>query len=269
MAFRAISTTQTSSVRSLREDIFGMPVDLPKKLKEDAIVEALLEIRFESDDIGEIVVGRLNDLEIWKDLPTQRLSNADIPEFIRDNDNRLRFSPVIERRSDEFAVRIGSKVLSLHVYAPYPGWDELQDKLAHVIKELFAKLDNLRIVRLGLRYINLIESDRHKTEGINDLDLSLQVENEDISDGLNVSYRRKPSDKHIVLTRVASPDFINASDLPEDVVAVIDVDVFTPTGYEESEQAEVHQWLFDAHLFEKQAFFQLLPDELVEELLEE
>ncbi len=246
-----------------------MSVDLPKKLKEDAIVEALLEVRFESDDIGEIVIGRLNDFSLWNDFQSQRLPHADIPEVIRESDPNLRYSSIIERRGDNTAVRIGPRSISFHAYAPYIGWDELSRKLEAVVSELFAKLKNLRILRLGLRYINLIEKSRHKVNAISSLELSLEVANKKVVDGLNISFQHQVSDQHIVMTRVASPQFIMAANLPEDVSSVIDVDVFTPGGYSGTDLGSVSEWISNAHVFEKAAFFQLLPKDLVEELREE
>jgi hypothetical protein len=47
---------------------------LPKKLKDDSITEALLEIRFTSSDLDEVVVGRLSDFSGWEAYSKQRMS---------------------------------------------------------------------------------------------------------------------------------------------------------------------------------------------------
>jgi hypothetical protein len=46
---------------------------LPQKLKNDAIVEAIFEIRFDTSTILEVLIGRLADLVPWNGFKQQRL----------------------------------------------------------------------------------------------------------------------------------------------------------------------------------------------------
>ncbi|MBT3054926.1 MAG: TIGR04255 family protein [Candidatus Thiodiazotropha sp. (ex Codakia orbicularis)] len=246
-----------------------MPLDLPKKLKEDAIVEAVLEVRFESNDIGEVVVGRLTDLGNWKGFNFQSLPNADIPDIIRVNDPRLKFVPTVEGRSDRYAVRIGARVISYHVYEPYPGWRDLQHDLNSIIHEIYNRLTDLRVTRLGLRYINLINSKRHNLTDISQLELNINVAGRNIQQGINLAFGQQKSEYHLVMTRVASPEFISGTELSKDVVCAIDVDVFTNDDFKEEREEAVQRWVSEAHNYEKEAFFQLLPDDLITELAEE
>jgi len=65
---------------------FAMTSDLPQLLKQDAIIESLLELRFEHSQVGEVVVGRLAAAQEWSDYHSQRLPFSDLPQSIRDAD---------------------------------------------------------------------------------------------------------------------------------------------------------------------------------------
>ena len=80
-----------------------MPV-LPEKLKNDAIAEAVCEVRFECEEsvsLPEIVVGRLAEFETWRDYQKVRLPISDIPVSIRYQDPNLKNQPVLELREEQ------------------------------------------------------------------------------------------------------------------------------------------------------------------------
>jgi len=242
----------------------------PKKIKNDAIVEALLEIKFDSDDLNEVIVGRLSDLALWSNYTSTRLNVSNIPEAIRDSDTNLRYEPVIERKSQDSlnTVKIGSHVISYHVYAPYPGWETFLPKLISIIESLYDKTTNLTVRRLGLRYINFIRSTKHYLHGINELSLKVLLQDEQVSEGINLAYFTKHSDQHGVLLRLASPEFVDAIK-PEDTVCVADVDVFTPNEFSTQNLQVVKDWISSAHKIEKESFFSLIPSDVLEKLKQE
>jgi len=245
-----------------------MSAVLPTKLKDDAIVEALLEIQFDSDDLGEIVIGRLTDFDLWNGYSVARLSAANIPENIRDADPSLRFQPVIERRSqDERSnVRIGSHVLSYHVYVPYPGWVDFKPRLDAIVEELFNKMTNLQVTRLGFRYINYLQSGKHHIGTSKDLSLNIQLGGQSIVSGFNLSYIDAPSKHHYVLTKVASPDFVEVNQRPVDLVCAADIDVFSTKDFVTDNLSDVVSWIDEAHTIEKEAFFCLFEQSTINKL---
>ena len=97
------------------------------KLRDDPIVEVILDVRFSASELQEVLVGRLSDIEIWRSLAKARLPAASLPEPLRAMNAALQFMPTIEIRgvTGIGAVRIGGNVLSLHFLHPYDGWDEL------------------------------------------------------------------------------------------------------------------------------------------------
>lgn len=248
-----------------------MPTNLPVKLKNDAIAEALFEIQFESDELGEVIIGRLSDSEDWNGYSTTRLGTSNIPETLRDSDPKLRFQPVIERRAEDGSgtVRIGSHVISFHTYAPYPGWANFEPKLLSMINLLVDKTTNLRVSRLGFRYVNFLQSGLHNLNSISDLTLKIELKDLRLTDGINLAYLTTSTDSHNVMLKVATSNFVNLDTVPNDLVCIADVDVFSPAQYEVNDSDSISQWLNQAHDIEKSSFFSLFPDALVEELKEE
>lgn len=69
---------------------------VPKKLKNDSIVDAICELRFDCKELREapeLVVGFLASNSAWRGFERQKLPAADIPEQIRTTDPNLQNQP--------------------------------------------------------------------------------------------------------------------------------------------------------------------------------
>lgn len=244
----------------------------PKKLKEDAILEALCELRLQAPPNipEEVVIGRLIDCGPWKDWQLKRLPNSDIPYAIRQAEEGLRYQPTVELRKDggDRLVKVGPSSFSYHFVGNYPGWDVVKRELDEAVEALFLRISGLTVKRLGLRYVNGMDSERHRVNSVADLDLSVCVGGETVESSLNLNFARVSSDVHTVMTRVASKEFVKGQ-LGGSVSTVIDIDVFTPSSFESSDQNQIKGWVEQAHDFEKDAFFALLSDEHVDYLREQ
>jgi uncharacterized protein (TIGR04255 family) len=146
---------------------------IPKKLKNDAIVEAVVEIRFSTTTIPEILFGRLADYGPWKNFKQQRLPVYEVPPPWRQADPNLRFLPIFELSGDQRSVRIGPHVISYHRAAPYVGWQQFRLELDETISGLFETAKGLVIHRLGLRHLNALRPDVHDIKSVSDLDLEI------------------------------------------------------------------------------------------------
>jgi hypothetical protein len=62
---------------------------IPAKLKDDAIVEAVLEVRFDMTTIPEVVLGRLADCPSWKGFEQGRMPTYEIQAILRQADRRV------------------------------------------------------------------------------------------------------------------------------------------------------------------------------------
>jgi uncharacterized protein (TIGR04255 family) len=244
--------------------------DLPKKLKRDAIMEALLEIRFETSQVGEVLVGRLASSVLFEGYNVSRLPIASFPVEVRDSDPNLRFQPTLQLLSPvpSELVKIGPHVISLHVLAPYPGWTVLSERLGALVDMLFETVNDVSLNRLGLRYINAITPD-HEVNRISDLQFAVKLGGQEISSELVFSHRFKEDNKIHGTLSLATPSFVNGPNLPNECAAFVDIDIFTPQALGKTERQAVLQWVERAHSAEKQAFFRLFSDAQIAKLKEE
>ena len=125
---------------------------IPKKLKKDAIVEAICEIRFESSEMPEIVAGTISTLQSLKSFTKKRLPIADIPTPIRLSDPNLKYQAFIEivAPDNQEIIKIGGNSVSIHLSAPYPGWDIFLQKMEQHFSPLFSALTDFTVTRVGL-----------------------------------------------------------------------------------------------------------------------
>jgi uncharacterized protein (TIGR04255 family) len=242
---------------------------LPKKLKKDAIAEALCEVRFECDEVPELVVGKLGSHDAWRGYRTQRLPVADVPTSIRQTNPSLRHQPILEAQAPDGSriVKIGSSVISYHVLAPYCGWEAFREELGSALNFVFSSLTSFKATRLGFRYINLLTTQDHQIASVTDLSLSISVAGKPFQPPFNLNYQSQRSSEHVALVRVASPEFVSGR-VGRVLDALIDVDVSTPAGFETNDLALATDWIQRAHQFEKEEFFTLIPPVILEQLVE-
>lgn len=241
---------------------------LPAKLKDDAILEALLELRFETITFPEVFLGRLVDHKSWKSFTQRRLPAYEIPSQLRQSDPNLRYTPTIELigANSKAALRIGPSVISYHRVSPYVGWQTFKPELLQVVESLFATAENLKVNRMGLRYLNSLTRDRHNIGSIGDLHLRLQIADEDIINSVNINFSTSSGDNSLCTVRIATKEFVQGT--PQDTSVFIDVDVFTKEGFMTSDRAEVDEWIEFAHAHEKTEFFHLFTQETIDKLKE-
>jgi uncharacterized protein (TIGR04255 family) len=243
---------------------------IPTKLKNDAIVEVAFEIRFTTSTIPEVLFGRISEFGPWVDFSQSSLPISQIPLTVRQADPNLRFQPIFAmiNEGDKRAVRVGSNTIAYTRGMPYVGWERLKLELRQVIDALFEKAQKLRVERLGLRYLNALRRDLHGIQSITDLDLSLEIENERISDHVNINLTFDPAGDTTCTVRIATPEFVQGL-VPPGTSVYVDVDVFTnEEGFVTTDRNFVESWIERAHQREKEQFFRLLPPSTIESLRE-
>jgi len=242
---------------------------VPDKLKQDAIVEAVFEARFDTTTLQEILFARIADHPAWGAFEQRRLQASEIPSFVREADPNLRYQPAFElaQPSQNRALRIGAHVLSYHRTAPYVGWATFQPELDALIAVLFEKADQLGITRLGFRYINALRSDVHGIRGLSDLDLTFTVAEDTVVKSVNVNFTTPVSEDALCTVRLATSDLIQGV-VPPNTSLLVDVDVFTKERYTTASEKAVRDWVEVAHKNEKEQFFRLLKIGTIEALKE-
>lgn len=150
---------------------------LPIKLRNEPLIEAIFEIRFESSssDAGSILPGLLfrniSTVEKIEGLPI-----AQIPKEIRDNDPNLRFAPINKLNCSDFVVNVGDRSVSILFNYTYPGWNDFKGKIIEVMMILSDANIITTVERYSLRYINLLPADSIQ-EQISLVNLDVMVAN--------------------------------------------------------------------------------------------
>ncbi|HEV7344249.1 MAG TPA: TIGR04255 family protein [Devosia sp.] len=243
----------------------------PDRLQINPVIEALCELRFDSEEsssLPELVVSRLADAPGWSSGQMTRLPLAEFPPQIREQDPNLRDQPTLEVRlpgSPEFAVKIGPRVVSYHCLGNYPGWNALRPGISGMIEQLFKSVKSARVRRVGLRYINLL-SFEHGVESVADLDCDVMVGGSALTHALNLNYQ-KHGETFSSMVRIATPEFVQTA-VNRSYSALIDIDVFNRDHVSFSSPANILDYVEQGHNFEKDRFFELMPDSVVAKMNE-
>ncbi|MEA1988717.1 MAG: TIGR04255 family protein [Pseudomonadota bacterium] len=158
-----------------------MPI--PKKITPNPVVEAVVELRFDTNIPSEAVLGVVYPvLQEIINGEFEKLPILQLPEHVRMNDHNLKFAPHFKFKNDSYQVNIGPRVLAIVAVQPYKGWEEYSP----LINKILSSFDDLNIIRtisrLGVRYIDFFndidinEKLKFKVQGfpytLNDLTLS-------------------------------------------------------------------------------------------------
>lgn len=102
---------------------------LPKKLGKEPLVEAIFEMRFDSQfPVSTIWPGIL-----YSSLPGEKtmeqLPSLSIPKEIRDSDPNFAFVPVCRISWGNYWILIGDRVFAVATKIPYTGWDDFKSHI--------------------------------------------------------------------------------------------------------------------------------------------
>ena len=108
--------------------------DLPLRISPDAILEAIIEVRFELQTLPEIFLGQVLGSSALQGLRPIRLPQADIPASARESDVSFRYQPSYQLEGAGELVRVGSNMLSIHGLPPYRGWESFRPPAMEIIR---------------------------------------------------------------------------------------------------------------------------------------
>lgn len=243
-----------------------MTRELPTRINPDAILEAIVEIRFGVMELPEIFLGRLLSSSVFRELTPTRLPQADIPVSARESDASLRFQPIFQLEGEGELVRVGTNALSIHILPPYWGWVKFKNRVEEIIRCGWTECGQPPLERCGLRYVNALTRTKHGVHNIDDLNLEVSVAGENLVDVV-VSFMSQDDSHTEALVRVASIKHVQG-EVPEDSSFVVDVEVRTTADISDWNGADILLWLEKAHEIEKSHFFNLLPETIVDRLEE-
>lgn len=232
----------------------------PTKITPDPIIDAVVELRFDSSVPADAILGMLFAQVKPKYKDFKKLPIADFPEEIRVNDPNLRFNPYYQCEVDSYRLNIGPRVISLANTGSYAGWKE---NYYPELKEVLGCLEKSGIVdnfkRLGIRYIDFFELNI-----FDKINLSISLHNEPL-DALQQTFNAvfKNGD---YLTRVQVVNNVNAKvNKTEKSGSIIDTDT-----YVEREEGfsfnDTDKMMDQCHELSVNFFFDLLKQEFLDTL---
>ena len=118
-------------------------MNLPRNLKSCPIIDALVEIRFETTLNPNAVFGLIYGALI-NDYPgeVESLPILQVPEVVRINDPALKFKPLYKIINKEVVIQIGNDMLSISSAIPYIGWETFQNHISKIINVVYEKKNN-------------------------------------------------------------------------------------------------------------------------------
>jgi uncharacterized protein (TIGR04255 family) len=192
------------------------------------------EICFDLPVVPEVVIGRLSDVQAWANFSLNRLPSADMPHQMRMMDELALHAPSYELTSGEAELlRIGPNSLSYHRMAPYPGWSQQSSALKQVVENLFKAIQGIKLLRLGLRYINALNGPDHKINSAADLALKIVAGEGEmiVPTSFALNYRQHRQSEHVEQVQVATPDYVQSQVGQPEFSVIVDIDIFTPDSH--------------------------------------
>jgi uncharacterized protein (TIGR04255 family) len=242
---------------------------LPRKLKKDALVEVLFEVRFSTSALPEVFIGKLIAAlsALQSGMLIERLPMADVPAPIRKSDPNFAYQPTIQIKNKDGnrIARISEMVASWHALSAYPGWQTFIKEIEKFNKALAASVEGITVDRFGLRYLNFLNAQDHNVRGLSDVTIDVAIGKTVLDAPLNVQYQRTTNGQTLAV-RVATPEYVQPG--RTDFSVFIDLDVYSQPG-EKLRLEQTMKWVKTAHISIKQQFFALLKEEVLQSLVEE
>lgn len=130
---------------------------LPNKISPCPIIEAVFEIRFESDLPDDAIFGVIYSVFREKYRKVEQLPILQLPQIVRTQDPNLIYAPHYRLSKENSVIQIGPKIFSLANVGEYMGWDSF----FKLIEETYSKVENTGVIsslnRIALRYINIFQ----------------------------------------------------------------------------------------------------------------
>ncbi|MCX6733278.1 MAG: TIGR04255 family protein [Candidatus Peregrinibacteria bacterium] len=235
---------------------------IPKEISPCPIIEAVIEIRFESTFPSEAVFGILYQ-EYRATYPEiEKLPILQLPEQIRDSDENLKYQPHYKILSDKFIFQIGPRVISLgcrieNEKQSYIGWA----KFSAQIYAILDKLTDLKVIseykRLGIRYINHFNLDIFAKS-------TLKIETPMVRDGTVVGFETN-EDIFTSRVQITNKGTLTIGGKTKKIGSLIDVDTSTMK-LKDCKLNEIKKYIEKGRNVEKKLFFELLKDDYTQTL---
>lgn len=240
---------------------------IPKRLKEDALVNVLFEIRFSSENntFSSIMPGILfTELSLKNSF---RTPHFEIPEVVRQQNVDFKYLPLVGFSWGDYNILIGDNVLLLAVNSRYPGWETFKKHIC-TLMDIVKKHDLISIVeRFSLKYVDIIEYP--STEDIGEhLNMSVSLGDENyLGPYLNLRSEKQEGDAVIIIqlagqARAEGPEIKTREGFMIDIDCIINKQNLSFEDFIQSFESE----LDSLHNKNKSVFFNFLTDKALDNL---
>jgi len=230
---------------------------LPIKISPCPLIEASIEIRFDSRIPSDAVFGVLYS-RFQEEFPTlEKLPILQLPEEIRIKDPNLQFQPYYKLINDNIVLQIGPKVITIGCINEYIGWSNFSRIVKNNLKKTKDSKIIARVTRFGLRYINYF-----------DLDIMDKINMQLTADKLSLK-------KVFIKTSVMNKKFANTLQIANNASmkrkgvtvrgSIIDID-FSISNPKYDILPNLAEIIEDAHTEEKKLFYSLLKEDFIAQL---
>lgn len=230
-------------------------LELPKSIEKCPIIDALVEIRFDTSVPSSAIFGIIYNELKDKYKNVENLPILQLPESVRNSDPNLKFKPFYRISNDKFVVQIGPDVLTIGSYPIYQGWDVFSKEIFNIIE----KLNDLNIIdsfyRLALRYINFFEENIFRN-----IDLKILMRNNEIE--YKNTVLRTEIEHNLFKSSVQIANNANHSGRNG---SIIDIDTHLEHNLQDFFNCK-EELLNNAHYSEKQLFYSLLNKSFLKKL---
>lgn len=137
-----------------------------KKYKSSPIIEAVCEFRLSQDSKWDLTVPGLIYEKVRKDFPEKKqkslMPGIEISTSEKGIDKKImQFERIQFLSEDEKRlIQIDDRLLTINCLKPYPSWNEFKPMIEKIYNSMLEVVDAKGFERLGLRYINRIETPR-------------------------------------------------------------------------------------------------------------
>lgn len=238
---------------------------LPKRLRIQPIVDAVVEIRFSADLDASLLLPGLLVQKLGSGLKVEKLPLADMPEFVRQQQEELRFQPLVRVVDTNYLYLVGSNSLVVGCRVPYRGWEDFKgqvDLVCTILKDCGICKE---ILRYSIKYVDLLDYAAPNVIFANML-LSVEVAGVRATDyAFNVSVQVPDGDflHAINIGAPANITFLTGETKAGTVVSVDTISLTPPRPYSEFYNNR-HELLDGIHAINKQKFFDCLKDNALE-----
>ncbi|TSA37625.1 MAG: TIGR04255 family protein [Porphyromonadaceae bacterium] len=231
-----------------------MPI--PKRIDTDPIIEAIVEIRFETSVPSSAAFGLIyNEIkDLFTGTPVALPLNQ-LPEYLRENDPNLKYQPIYRIDASRFVFQVGPRMIGFVCKDPYVGWDQFWV----IIKDAFHKVAKSTFIqhfdRIGIRYVNFFK------ENLLELaDVKFLI-NGNPPDAVSTQIRCEIEEEDFIhIIYIAGPSLIKGK---ENVGKGWILDIDTSCTKQLTNPEDVLALIFKGHQLEKERFFLMIGESII------